>query len=113
MWLATTIGFYSVGAHRDKKGVYVVRARTRKDAENVGKMFDVPVEENKTADYRFRVHLNRKQIDTLLTSLVDGIDYSDFKSRVKKDPEQSKKLDLYHSIWSMLKEFQEKEARKY
>jgi len=45
--------------------------------------------------------------------LIDGIDYSDFKSKVKKDPEQPKKLDLYHSIWSLLKEFQEKEARKY
>jgi hypothetical protein len=113
MWLATTIGFYSVAAHREKKGVYVVHARTRKDAENVAKMFNVPVEENKEADYRFRVYLNRKQLDTLMNSLIEGIDYSDFKSRVKKDPEQCKKMDVYHKIWLLFSEFQEEEARKY
>ena len=50
MWLATTIGFYSVAAHREKKGIFVVKGRTQKDAENVTKRFDVPIEEIKTAD---------------------------------------------------------------
>jgi hypothetical protein len=101
MWIASKYGFYSIVK---KEGHFHVRARTKKDLVDLlaTAELDFPVEIWPAADYRFRFRIPEKDLDSLSVifgTLMDSIDYTNFKSEIAATPGQRKKLPAYHEIW--------------
>ena len=75
MWIFTTAGFYSVVAHRTRHGHVIVRARTREDLEALGsRIRGLKIDENPSADYRWRAEVKTSDWQNALASLAGAID---------------------------------------
>jgi hypothetical protein len=113
MWLISKYGFVSVVAHLDKPGWVLVRTRDRSDLEefrSVARDCDVPgfseeaIEENSSADYRFRMTVKDEDWAELAKALALGIDYPNFKNVVASvDPERAA---VYGAVWADLMKIQ-------
>ena len=105
MWVFSKIGFVSVVAHRELKGMLLVRARLREDLEHVAaRLTEAGVtgaecEESPQADYRFRLVCPRAAMAELLKSLTNEIDYDNFKNSVHGNPVRDR---AYMSCWSAM-----------
>jgi len=116
MWVISKYGFASVLEHRDKPGWVLVRSRDRGDLESfceVARDSDVPgfseqeIEENRNADYHFRMTVKSEDWAELVKVLAEGIDYPNFKDEVSKvDPERAA---VYMGVRSELRKIQERE----
>ena len=89
MWLITPVGFFSVV---QKTGdiaadTLTVRARVRGDLDALREQY-LPglgeVQESKTNDYRLRAVAPRAEVAAAMASMVDQLQYSNFKSQVAK-----------------------------
>lgn len=103
MWIASKHGFFSIVLKEDG---YHLRARVRKDLENLLAATDstaLPeIETWPSADYRFRVRLDSSQFAPIWKTLGESIDYPNFKSEIAKTSDQRDKLHTYHEIWSLM-----------
>ena len=116
MWVISKYGFASVVEHRDKPGCVLVRARDRGDLESfceVARDGDVPgfseeaIEENRSADYHFRMTVRSEDWAELVKVLAEDIDYPNFKDEVSKvDPERAA---VYMGVWSELRRIRERD----
>lgn len=100
MWICSKFGFYSIVF---KEGSYQVRAREKKDLENliaVCGFHGKDVYEFQMSDYQYRICLNKNELFVVMEMLGDNIDYSNFKDMIDKRPDQRNKP--YHRIWSVL-----------
>lgn len=106
MWLFTKSGFYSIV--RKGNGEYHVRARARKDLENLvalsGRKHKIHRFPN--ADYRWRIVCGGLEVRLLIDHLAAGIDYPNFKAVVGATPDQADKLPAYHEIWGVMAGYQ-------
>ena len=59
-----------------------------------------------TADYRYRMIVPADKIAGVFTTLLDSIDYSNFKSQIGRTEDQIEKLHAYHEIWGIMNEMQ-------
>lgn len=89
MWLVTPIGFFSiVQKPGDKKnGTLTVRSRVRSDLAALQQHYLPglgPIQESHDTDYRFRAVAPRSEVSAAMARMVDGLDYSNFKSEVAK-----------------------------
>ncbi len=106
MWLVTPIGFFSiVQKPGDKKnGTLTVRSRVRSDLAAL-KQHYLPglgtIQESHDTDYRFRAVAPRSEVSAAMARMVDGLDYSNFKSEVAKT-QGHKRASLYHKVWDVL-----------
>jgi hypothetical protein len=117
MWVISKYGFASAVEHTDKPGCVLVRARDRTDLEEfcaVARDCDVPgfseeaIEENPSADYRFRMTVKDEDWAELVKALAVGINYPNFKNEVAKvDPGRA---DIYTGVWSELMKIQYPES---
>ena len=117
MWVISKYGFASAVQHVDKPGWVLVRARDRGDLEefcSVARDSDVPgfseeeIEENRSADYRFRMTVRSDDWAELVKVIAAGIDYPNFKNEVaKSDPERA---GIYGGVWSELRRIQESDS---
>lgn len=108
MWLATKHGFYSV-VH--KNHFFQVRGRTREDLHGLlvaANMEHIDILVDTGTDYGFRVLLQLPELFTIMATLAQGIDYSNFKDRIASLPEQRPKLEAYHELWRRLKQLQDR-----
>lgn len=114
MWVISKYGFASAVKHLDKPGWVLVRARDRSDLEEfcgVAGDCDVPgfseeaIEENRNADYRFRMTVRDEDWAQLVKALAVGIDYSNFKNEVAKVDQD--RAAIYSSVWSELLKIQQ------
>lgn len=108
MWLMTKYGFYSAVADRDRPDGVVVRARARKDLEQLCELGgldpDVIVGPNSHSDYRWRIFMGRDRWEPLVGQLVANIDYPNFKSAVgERDP---RRAGIYGNVWGELLQVQ-------
>jgi hypothetical protein len=110
MWLATKHGFYSI--IQKEQGVYYVRARVRRDLENLLQVcgLDAEVHAWPTADYRYRIIIGPEELLKVVVALTATLDYSNFKGCVAQQPDQRDKLRAYHEIWATMSDFQREEA---
>jgi hypothetical protein len=110
MWLATKHGFYSI--IQKEQGVYYVRARVRKDLENLLQVSGVEHEVHSwpTADYRYRIIIGPEDLLKVVVALTATLDYPNFKSSVAQQVDQRDKLSAYHEIWATMSDFQREEA---
>lgn len=116
MWLQTKYGFYSVVEHDDDVHTVLIRARSRKDLENLCDLADAvrrdykhgeavgiehsAIQYTPTADYYYRIICPRTSWMEVSLRLMTEIDYGNFKNAVsERDAERS---NLYHSVWSVL-----------
>jgi hypothetical protein len=103
MWLCTKIGFFSIVKKDDG---YHVRARVRKDLENLQallKKVDVvlpEIERWPTADYRHRIRLGNspKALQWILIQFAEDLDYANFKGVIAGNDEQRNKLRAYSQL---------------
>ena len=106
MWLITPIGFFSVVEKPGDKqaGTLTVRARVRGDLVALKKHYLPalgPIQESHDTDYRFRAVAPRSEVSAAMARMVDGLDYSNFKSEVAKK-QGHKRASLYHKVWDVL-----------
>ena len=106
MWLFTKQGFYSIVRKAD--GLWHVRARARKDLENLNRLAgtDHAIHRSADADYRWRLVVPGAEARALIGKLADDIDYANFKGVVARTPGQADKLGILHEIWELMYRYQ-------
>lgn len=108
MWICSSLGFFSVV--EKLPGEFHIRARRKKDLENLKKaaktVTKIHVTDDPGTDYHFRIVCNgaawRKYSDVLATS----VNYPNFKSRIRRDPDQWDKLRIYSDFHHQMEHFQ-------
>ncbi len=101
MWLMTKYGFYSIV--QKSPDVYHVRGRERKDIENLVLGVPIPdaeIMENAATDYAFCIIVGKPQVLAILNFLGENLDYSNFKDKIDRLPDQARKP--YHEVWRVL-----------
>lgn len=115
MWILSTIGFFSIVAHRTDPGVYVVRGRVKKDLEvlraEVNANRDLPRKSSRVlstpkADYPFRFETDAHGFAYVMTILRREVTYPNFKNAVRSLQGPQREL-LYHQVWSLLMQLEE------
>lgn len=106
MWLITPVGFFSIVQKPGDKqnGTLTVRSRVRSDLAALKQHFLPglgPIQESHDTDYRFRAVAPRSEVSAAMARMVDGLDYSNFKSEVGKT-QGHKRANLYHKVWDVL-----------
>lgn len=109
MWLFAQFGFYSIVRKQD--GIHV-RARVRKDLENLKKAAHLdgdildwrkPKPGGSKADYPYRIILtDNAALRRIMRILADTLDYPNFKGHVETSPCQRKRDAAYFEVWSIL-----------
>ncbi len=116
MWLITPVGFFSIVQKPSDLAAdtLTVRARLRTDLEALRDQF-LPglgtITESKINDYRYRAVAPRADVATAMASMVQQLDYSNFKSQVATK-QGSARAHLYHGVWDVLHRLQS-ESHKY
>jgi hypothetical protein len=119
LWIATTIGFFSIVEKPwDKEnGTLTVRARVRedlekfkaiclqKDEENANFFKSAPIVEDMKADYLYRLQLPFWAVQEVLSELISDIDYDNFKNAVAIEQGVFRSR-LYGKVWAVLLELQ-------
>jgi hypothetical protein len=103
MWLFTRDGFYSLTRSADEPDKLQVRARVRRDLENLHSLTSLtgPILETPDADYHWRWIVTPAEAEVITRRLAQNIDYSNFKGTVAKQPDQTEKLAGLHDIWEI------------
>jgi hypothetical protein len=101
MWLMTKYGVYSIV--QKEPGVYHVRARERRDLENLisnAPLPDAQIVETHRSDYAFRILVGRDELQAILSLLGNALDYDNFKGKIDETADQAHKP--YHEVWAVL-----------
>lgn len=109
MWLATKYGFYSI--IEKAPGEFHVRARIRQDLVNLLELagWSMEIHEWRTADYRYRIILDRPGLAEAMGLLALSIDYPNFKEQISRLPDQREKLHSFHQVWTVLSRLQSRD----
>lgn len=99
MWLFTSTGMLSVVAHREQKKDLLVRAR---NPSHILEMFpNVAIDENLSADYRFRTVISREIFARAITNYILNLRYDNFKNSINEE--------IFHDycvdIWSIMYDY--------
>ncbi len=112
----TTIGFFSIVAHRNISSAVLVRARAREHLEALDKELPAKppreIEDTPDADYPYRMIVARRDMAEWLSEHVHAIDYDNFKNAAHARAVH-KKLDIgelgaayvrsLHEVWSVMR----------
>lgn len=111
MWIFTTLGFFSVVAHRDDDAMVLVRARAREDLEALRDrhLAGHDILEWEGSDYRFRLLASRDDWARVAGELAAGIDYANFKDAVG-ERQGASRARLYSRVWQTMFALQETSA---
>lgn len=120
MWIMTTLGFFSVVAHRNEPLCLLVRARSQDHLEALRREMCarlkmrailMPIVATPMADYPFRMTVTRATFTDWLSVHADGIEYDNFKNAVAKQPTpkaagratNAKYLAALHEVWAIMR----------
>ena len=103
MWLFTQHGFYSLTRSRTEPDKVQIRARTRRDLENLQALTSnlTPILKTLNADYRWRIIVTPPESERIVALLTRDIDYPNFKASVAKRADQKQRGPDYHRIWEL------------
>lgn len=106
MWLCTKYGFYSIV--QKQPGEYHIRARIKRDLENLKAVSEIKrrILVTKDADYRYRMVVNEIEVMAALTALAHKLNYPNFKAEIAKTDDQRDKLEAYQEIGLLMADFQ-------
>jgi len=119
LWIFTTRGFFSIVEHKKDPNRVVIRARIRKDIDNIKMLFEElglrvsDVVENVSFDYRYRVFASRPDWASVITQLITDMGYTNFKNAVHEadSPKvRDKRHEAYLNIWAIMHELQFREG---
>jgi len=119
LWLFTTKGFFSIVEHKKDPNRVVIRARVRKDIDNIKMLCEElglevsDVEENVSFDYRYRVFASRIDWASVMTQLITDMDYTNFKNAVfdvDSPKVRDRRHEAYLDIWAIMHELQFREG---
>lgn len=82
MWIATSVGFISIVADRNRPDYLLIRARTEQDLLEV--FPGCRPKETPDADYRFRISKTRTDCAEIMFNQIHDIKYDNFKDSVPK-----------------------------
>lgn len=115
MWVFTNFGFYSVVQHNKKPNNFLIRARSKDDLIRLilsyGEILNLSAKDiivNDSADYRYRVEVDKSAWSNVISKISEDIDYYNFKDSVK-DNLGSYRANLCHQVWDVMYELQESE----
>jgi len=110
MWLFTVDGYFSAVQVRDNPERIMVRARVREDLERlvvklpeVAGMSAREIVFTPSADYAFRLFIDRSHWAAYVASAAWQIDYTNFKARAAVGAGRSR---AYHACWAVLSRWQ-------
>lgn len=116
MWLQTKIGFFSVVQKPEDMsvGALTVRARVRSDLEAFRALLGSQCEILATPakDYRYRLRADAARVAAVVSQLVLGIDYGNFKKSVGAHQGKAR-ASLYGEVWQTLLQLQRESARGF
>ena len=112
MWIATTIGFFSIVQKQWDKAdnTLTVRARVKADLEafidvmkkhSVSAPRHVEILEDANADYRYRIQAPRNAVETAIWRISMDITYDNFKNEVSRVQGRDR-ARIYGNVWSEL-----------
>ena len=110
MWLFTQRGFISAVQDSQDKNTILVRARDKKTLEFISELYEKEVLRTPNNDYPYRVIVSREQFANFLTTEVDMLDYSNYKSRL----EAVRGDEYYYAaahVWHTMHEVEDADAR--
>lgn len=106
MWLTTKTGFLSLVQHRDDPAYMLVRARVRKDLEDAFPQLAHGIEDQPTADYRYRLVVSRGDVALyMLEELAETTYTSHAKEEMAKGKEKGR-LGAYMRMWNAMADLQ-------
>ena len=109
MWIYTSKGFVSAVKNRNEHGL-VVRARDKESLDYLAALAEVQVMKSPKADYPYRVFVDNDTFTKWISSHIEGMDYTNFKSKVARTrgPEYSQAL---HAVWAVMHDVEDSDAR--
>lgn len=123
MWIFTKTGFYSIVNHNSMLDCYLVRARVKEDlVDLINDIYRDPahgsnaeanrdyaistIEDDETADYRWRVALYREDVIDCLAQQMEDIDYTtNVKGTIDKG--QKDRHSALMGVWDSMMNIQE------
>lgn len=106
MWIFSEQGFFSVVEDWEDRDCVYVRARWKKDLENILSIEGAParclaVISTPERDYPFRVHMTKSEWSRVASVMAGGIGYGNFKGRISViDPDRER---LYMRVWDIMR----------
>jgi len=104
MWIFTTFGFFSVVEDREDSARLIVRARVREDLANFTnrlRRLPVTIVSMPSADYPYRIVVDRSEFQDVVSGAIDDIDYDNFRNQVEATAGTARHV-LYLEVWSVL-----------
>lgn len=106
MWLCTVHGFVSI-VQKGPHGKFCIRARDKAHLQAIfrrckSRLFPkMPrIYVNAGTDYRYRAFLTKAQMEAVVVSLVNAINYDNFKDRVKEVRPADRRYQLFlGDVW--------------
>jgi len=104
MWVFAKQGMYSVVQHRTNRELVLIRARVRKDLEDLRKLQPTlpQVIATPKADYPFRIVAYKQDWLCALFELGRRATYPNFKAAIT----DKKRHDLLLKVWGLLRELE-------
>ncbi len=120
MWMMTRYGFFSITCAREGLGEplqpvdpnrLMVRARTRTHLAALKARFpalsQAELFESTSADYRYRLFVEKRLWASVVGEIVLETDYDNFKAKVGQSmPEDGAYLSALHSTWATMHRLQ-------
>jgi hypothetical protein len=112
MWIASTLGWFSIVTDSKRPGRMLVRARCRQDILNLYDAHAAALSSiekptsDESRDYRWRMSVSREDWIVLAGRLAAAVDYSNFKSVVHDRPDQGNKSMAYMDVWRTMYQLQ-------
>jgi hypothetical protein len=102
MWIFTSRGMLSIVEHRDDPDTILVRARTH---EHLAAFIDTrDIFTDDSADYKHRALIPREQLESLMLSLADEVDYDNFKKSILN--REQRYSAACHEVWATMNTLQ-------
>lgn len=108
MWIFTQAGLVSIVEDMNNKNRLVVRARERGTLETLMPEYIKLIQNTPSADYHFKVFLDRDVVANFVKIWTQEIDYTNFKGSIK-DYEYHK---ILLSIWSIFRNYVVRKNRR-
>ena len=118
MYLQTAIGNFSIVADKNRKGVFLVRSRVKKDIDNFCHLSDLKervIYQNQYSDYKYRIFVNHDVLIRFFFTYIANLNYTNFKAEIERLCSKNKKerwriglvYDIYTSIATHSRDYNE------
>lgn len=103
MWLSLNNAFLSIVSKGCKADELLVRSRRKGDIERVFPAYAAKVKRTPGNDYLYRCAIKRADIATVVSEIIMGICYGNFKDSVK----DKRLAKAYGAVWGVMSDLQE------